>query len=127
MSTKSLWGDLSDLEIVRTPKEILMEQAQLLTEATDGVLVGNVESQSGSTTRLFIHDFDVTVPTLNNYSYTLLRIRHGVAMYPVRVEASDPSTSKDCPNEEEFISTVGSILSSSAVRFILSRLRSQAG
>ena len=34
MPTKSLWGDLSDIEIVRTPKEVLNEQANALTAAT---------------------------------------------------------------------------------------------
>lgn len=36
MSIENLWGDLSDLETVQTPKAILQQQAALLTSATRG-------------------------------------------------------------------------------------------
>ena len=51
MSTaKSMWGDLSDLETVRTPKAILVEQAIFLTKATSNVLVGDVKDVRRSAT-----------------------------------------------------------------------------
>ena len=126
MSTKSLWGDLTDIEIVRTPKEVLNEQANALTEATKGVLVGSVTVRE--VPPKFIYDLDVSVPALNNYTYTILTITHEITLYPVRVTVAVTTRARfeTCENEEEFVHFLENLLSSKDVRFILSRLLSQA-
>ena len=124
MPGKNLWGDLSALETVRTPKELLTEQASTLTEATEGVLRGKVDRQG--TGPRFAYDLDVYVPVLNNYTYTILTITHELGLYPVRVTSSAPQRSEKCDNEEQFLEVLESILSSKDVKFILSRLMSQA-
>jgi len=125
MSSKNLWGDLSDLETVRTPQAILHEQAGYLTEATESALVGKVEVRNIVSSD-FCYDLDVLVPALNNYTYTILTISHSVNLYPVRVHAGAKGISSRCENEEEFEETVAQILSSKEVKRILSRLLSQA-
>ena len=124
MSVKNLWGDLSELERVVTPKEILLEQASLLTEATKGVLVGQVSNNSiyGK----FAYDLEVSVPALNNYTYTILTIQHQIELYPVRIITNGFVLSTECGSEKEFISALTDILSSKEVKFVLSRLLSQA-
>ncbi len=123
---KSLWGNLSKLERVRSPKSLLDEQASVLTDATDGVLVGKVENSNFETTNAFRYDLDVVVPTLNHYTYTLLSIQYPLDLYPVQINSRTPIRQVDCQNEEELERGIASILSSAEVRKILSRLISQA-
>lgn len=131
MSIENLWGDLSDLETVQTPKAILQQQAALLTSATRGVLHGfvtNVETAHLG----FEYDLEVVVPALNNYRYELLSIYHGVDIYPtfvrsVHLESASYSAGPvRCENESEFCECIQRILSSKSVRTVLSRLKSQA-
>jgi hypothetical protein len=124
MSAKNLWGDLSALEIVRTPKDILKEQASFLTKATEGVLVGNVDEMDANGD--FRYDLDVQVPSLNDYTYTLLSITHGIDLYPVRVSARAAGLTETCDDEKDFEAVLRKVLSSKEVKLILSRLLSQA-
>jgi hypothetical protein len=124
MSSKNLWGDLKELEIIRSPKSILQEQADYLTKATEGVLMGKVDEDVRRST--FSYDLDVVVPSLNDYAYTLLTILHPLEFYPVQIKAGKPPTDITCPSEEAFERAIGTILSSPEVRKVLSRLVSQA-
>jgi len=121
---KNLWGDLSSLNVDRrTPKMVLQEQAQVLAEATKGLLVGFVsESAVGP---LFGYDLKVVVPALNNYTLTILRMVHPLEFYPVHVTASRTPVDQTCQNEAELEAVIGSVLSSDQVRVDLSRLMSQ--
>jgi hypothetical protein len=126
MSTKNLWGDLSMLERVRTPRLILREQAQQLSEAMDGVLVGEVGEASDVRGPLkFRYALNVRVPTLNNYVHTILIAGHDEALFPVTVLTSSPPTKRECGNAEEFEAALQEILTSPEVRGVLSRLLSQ--
>lgn len=120
---KSLWGDLSNLEIVSTPKSLLDEQASILTEATKGVLVGKVVDRSSSGT--FAYEFNVEVPALNHYMYTLFVAYHSIELYPVRVVSSKPPIDEKCADANELEAILASILSSEDIKRILSRLLSQ--
>ncbi len=124
MSVNSLWGDLSDLERVVTPREILSEQANLLTQATKGVLVGQVSNNNISDG--FSYDLEVRVPCLNNYSYTILTVQHKIDLYPVSIVTNGGGRYTHCASEEQFISALTNILSSKEVKLVLSRLLSQA-
>jgi hypothetical protein len=126
MPGKSLWGDLSDLEIVRTPKEILKEQADALTEATEGVLVGRVDAAAGPGGS-FSNELNVLVPRLNNYTYTILTATHKIDPYPVRVLVNTTQRYATCEDEQNFINVLEAILSSKEVKHVLSRLLSQVG
>lgn len=127
MSTaKSMWGDLSDLETVRTPKAILVEQAIFLTKATSNVLVGDVKDVSAPLTKEFVYDFNIVVPALNNYIYTVLRIEHEIDFYPLMLRCGDFDNGEICGNEQAFCGAVEAILSSTELKRIISRLVSQA-
>ena len=120
---KNLWGDLSSLEKVRTPKTILEEQASLLTDATGGMLVGEVKDESlfGG----FKYSLEVIVPALNRYSYTILTVDYPVDVYPVTLKASRPVVWDQCGNEEELVTGIEKILSSREIRSALATLKSQ--
>lgn len=123
MASKNLWGDLSKLKTVRSPKAILQEQGDHLTGATGGMLVGNVDARG--TGRAFVYDLDIKVPVLNNYIYTILTIEHGVTLYPVEVRTKESSPPRKCVDEQEFEKAIESILGSKYVQLIVARLLSQ--
>ncbi|MCA9115787.1 MAG: hypothetical protein KDA79_11940 [Planctomycetaceae bacterium] len=126
MATKNLWGDLKDLPLMRTPRGILQEQAEILSTATEGILRGRVdERQCQDNNGALSYDLDIVVPSLNSYTYTLLTIEHPIELFPVHVYSLSfkPTT---CETEEEFEAAIENILSSSKVRQVLSSLLSQA-
>jgi hypothetical protein len=121
---KNLWGDLSSLAVVRTPKIILEEQASLLAEATEGVLVGMVVGGPSSIDS-FEYGLLAVVPALNNFRYQILRVYHSLEMYPLNVYSDRPPVNERFETEAEFESAVAKILSSPEVRLVLSKLKSQ--
>jgi hypothetical protein len=111
MSSKSLWADLSQLKIPRAPRTVLLEQAQFLTEATKGALVGKVVDRAAYVVAAgFRYVLDVQVPELNNYSVEILWIDHGIELYPVRLGASRPNKDVSCADEEELVRAIESVL-----------------
>ena len=125
MSNENFWGDLSELEIVRTPKNILMEQANFLTNATGGLLIGQVDDERTSVPH-FRYSLEVRVPGLNNYIFTILAIDHSLELYPVEVYLTfKRETLTMCSNQNEFESLLKENLASKDVKLILSRLLSQ--
>lgn len=123
MSSKSFWVDLKNVELVRTPRTILREQAKYLTEGTDSLLIGCVDDLTiGST---FRYSLDVRVPSLNNYETTILSVNHSLDLYPVHLTAMRPHTDVSCANQEELERAIESVLSSTEVKVMISRLISQ--
>ncbi len=90
---EDLWPDLNLASTV-TPLSILREQAGLLGKRTKGVLKGEVETWN--TGGRISHAFNVVVPSLGGYKYTLFRIHHYPTGYPVYVDM----TAKTLPSEE---------------------------
>ena len=82
MAARNPWQKLKDQALqIRTPHQILIQQASLLNEATGGVLRGDIsieEARRGET----MVKFGVCAPTLNNYTVLLLKVRHPVVQYP---------------------------------------------
>lgn len=114
-----LWGEIAP-SAVRTPVSILREQASLLGKKTRHAIEGEVATHTlGSD---FVHLFNLVVPALDNYSYELFRIVHGVSIYPVRVWGSDESL----PDEEAFLEWLGRTLSSEKTKGIVGNLLAQA-
>ena len=126
-SQKSLWGDLSQPEIVITPLTILKEQAAILSKATNGLLVGDVErAQSRGQQNVFsILVLRVVAPSLDGYSYSILEVNHDIRLYPLTLRnLTGDENSKQCDSEETFEQALGEILSSLAVRKVISALLS---
>jgi hypothetical protein len=117
MSTTDFWGVLP-VEPLRTPLTIMREQAALLGRRTNGVL--EAEVQTSVDEQEFIHSFDLVVPSLQFYRYTLFRVRHGAMIYPVRAGVGD------LQNETAFTNWLKTILTSGKTQKIIANLLSQA-
>jgi hypothetical protein len=122
MATQTdLWGDLGAPANVRTPVAILREQAALLGQKTQNIVEAKVESEVES--GQFYHSFNLVVPSLDNYTYQLFRIRHWPDLYPVY--ALKPAY-QQLDGEEEFMAWLRERLSSNDTKRLISNLMAQA-
>jgi hypothetical protein len=115
-----LWGEIQVPDGVPTPTTILRQQASLLGSKTQNLIEARVDTVTAGTA--LHHSFNLVVPTLDNYTYTLFTVWHrvGAKLYPVRV--SD-NTAVDSP--EEFTEWLGKQLSSQETKKILNNLLAQ--
>lgn len=89
----NLWPDLSNIESVPTPKDILEEQAKYLSEITNGKLYGYIEQETQRrdeneivyNIRGFVYKFNIKGKYLKNYNYTVFSIHHDIGIYPLRI------------------------------------------
>jgi hypothetical protein len=99
---------------------ILREQAALLGPKTQNMIEAKVHTsvEYGD----FYHTFMLVVPALDNYTYQLFRLRHGIELYPL-VQVPEAKSMK---NQEEFERWLREKLTSEETRRIISRLLAQA-
>ena len=112
------WGDIAPAA-VRTPVAILREQAALLGAKTKNLIEATVytESVRGS----FRHLLNLVVPGLDNYTYNLFAIDHGIDLYPVTVLNRDLIFA----TEDAFIDWLREELSSDKTKKIVGNLLAQ--
>jgi len=126
MSTENLWGSLDGFKKIKTPLSIVREQGELLTQATQNILKGYVKANSEGEKIIF--QLFIIAMQLNQYKYEVLKVQHGVKIYPVSVfnlvEPKDRWVS--CPSEEIFLSKIKSVLSSPETRKVIESLLSQS-
>jgi hypothetical protein len=126
---RDFWPDIAVLELVSTPLTLLKEQATALARKTKGLLEGRIHTTNriGTTDRIgeFTHSFAIVAPTLDNYSYELFRVAHGVSMYPARIEVSS-SSRFEVKTEQEFVDALKQVLSSPETMRVISALLAQA-
>jgi hypothetical protein len=137
-SKKSLWGELPKFETIRTPYTILKEQASILSEITKGLLIGEVkrsqEVQVSTKVALskpgtypeFVAFLTIKAPSLNNYTYSVVKVQYPMLLYPVLIESlAVDNLLRECSSEAEFENTLGQILSSQEVKRVISGLLAQ--
>jgi hypothetical protein len=124
-SKKSLWGNLTQVKSVRTPFVILKEQAEILTEETKGLLVGEVRE-----IRLDGHNASqmtlvIVAPALNHYRYAVVEVTRSPQIYPVTVRSLvvDDFVAR-CDSEGQFEEVLGDVLSSLPVQKVIEALLS---
>jgi hypothetical protein len=112
------WGEIAPT-VVRTPVAILREQAALLADKTKNQMEATVytESYRGA----FRHLFNLLVPGLNNYTYNLFTIEHGISLYPVSVIGREFRFE----TEEDFTEWLRGFLSSVETKRIVGNLLAQ--
>jgi hypothetical protein len=76
-----LWPDDFGKSTETPPVLILREQAELLGRKTRGAVQGLVQTTRDGDG--FLHIFYLMAPSLDQYTYTLFNIRHGVSFYPL--------------------------------------------
>ena len=116
-----LWGEIIPAA-VRTPLAILREQAALLGTKTKNLIEAKVET--GVSRGEFSHRFKLVVPAMDNYTYELFTVTHGVDLYPVftRVKKLDLQMN----NEEDFVRWLKETLSSPDTKTLIGNLLAQA-
>jgi hypothetical protein len=122
---ESFWA-VPDVTTMRTPLTILREQATALTEQTNGLIVGQVETKQQTDEKLSIQ-LEATVPALNDYRLRILNYEQPIGLYPGRLTGIGISFFETVNNEDEFVIDVKKALSSQAIKNILTSLMSQVG
>jgi hypothetical protein len=130
MVTENLWGKLPEIELTWAPFNILLGQAASLKEMTKDLLIAEVERNAepdrvrGKESRFFVLELRIVAPSLNHYTYSVLTVRHGITMIPLKIDSSD-GKNWECGNEDEFVDTLKQILSSSEVKKVIAGLLTQ--
>jgi hypothetical protein len=122
MTDKNLWGELPEINKVRTPLAILKEQGNTLKELTKGMLEGhaNIYHQKVEDFRV---KFSLISPPLGGYRLELFDIRYGLGMYPVNVYPTfEEIPDTECNNEEEFEAILQNIFQAKFTRTAISRI-----
>lgn len=124
-----LWGALPNIQNAKSPKQLLLEQAEKLSEKTMGVLRGAVRtSVEGSTIGM---EFDVVAPYINNYSVCVARITHNELIFPLYVsrqlyEEGDYPEPDECRTFADFEKALTRVFQSSRVRQVIESLLIQS-
>lgn len=122
------------------PNNILKEQADILSEKTDGVIYGRIinikfEPQDEDVTYNLATLFDIVVPQLDNYNYTLLIMySRPESDYPIAITVGSSvmddaewfAPQYECQDKEGFIHALKTILSSDEVNKKISTLYAKA-
>ena len=118
---ESFWA-VPDVADMRTPLGILREQAAALTKATNGVLVGAVETERRGDH--LILKLEIVAPALNDYRYRILNYQQPIGLYPGKFYGygTDPTEVSD---EANFVSAIKHILASEAIKKVLKSLLAQ--
>lgn len=125
---ESFWN--LDLEgpIEKTPKKIMQQQAEFLTEDTNGALIGMVTTKKDPIKqRTIVHEFTVRVPLLGGYRYRLFFVSHPITLYPVTVGSELLSgTPYVCADIEEVETAIREVLNNESVKKVITSLYIQA-
>ena len=121
---KNLWGELPNAETIRTPYTILKEQASILSEITNGLLIGEVVVNIQKENFLAM-TLRIKAPSLNNYTYSVVDVQQPIQLYPVGIRNLIKNTWTEYSSEEEFENALGQILSSQEVKRVISALLAQ--
>ncbi len=121
MITRNMWGDLQATQVIETPLAYVQEQANLLTQNTNGVLMGGV--RKGQFEKRMMLDLDIVVPNLNGYRYTVLSVIHNpVEIYPLTIMDHVNEDECKCETEAVFLGKLEEILSSERVHKVVEML-----
>jgi hypothetical protein len=121
----SLWN-IPDISNLRTPITIIKEQATALSEATGGLLRGDVTTSRSAHDETLFLTLSVIVPALNNYKYNILTYWQPVRLFPGDLHYSAENKVYRISNEKEFDERLKSILGSEEVGAVIGALIAQA-
>lgn len=122
--TDDLWGDLPNAENLRTPHAILLEQGNLLTEKTRGLLNGVVGRRQEN--QNFVLTFQIIAPPLNNYSYAICSVQHPITLYPALFLTHGRGAQWErCNDEAAFVDRLRKELGSDQVQRVITGLLAQ--
>ena len=127
MTSDNLWGDLPEVEDLRTPASILKEQATRLTEMTAGALRGKttyLQLAGGK----FNLELRIVAQPLQGYEYTVAKITHPIEQYPLTITADlggERVWRASCTDEAEFVAALREVLTADKTRAVIASLLAQ--
>ena len=132
-SIPNLWpDDIAVSNDLKTPVTILRQQATLLGEKTQNLVVAEVsttvEELSAGGNR-FMHRFNVVAPALGNYRFCIFRVEHTIDFYPIKISVYSPKKGQPditVKSEGEFAQALKEIFSSEEARRVIHALIAQS-
>ena len=125
MTTENLWGDFPAHESLKSPRKLLQEQADLLSQLTDDHLRGQVKTETGE--GRIVHELNIIAPYINNYTITLLNVVHDAIIFPATITlAFSPYKSFICNDSVNLQSALKQLLQTSEVKKVLASLLIQS-
>jgi hypothetical protein len=83
---ESLWPKTFTTPKLRPPVAILKEQASLLGQATQNIIVATVTSETRAASNTTEHSFRIIAPALGNYRVLLFAASHKpIELYPLKI------------------------------------------
>ena len=125
----NLWPkDLGSNATITMPKEILLQQANFLSEMAKNIIVGEVRSNQGvsGNEKVIVHELIVKAPSIGNYQFTLLRVMHNYNIYPISVFDALKEEDLQAATEEEFIAILAEVFNSSQTKNAITGLIAQS-
>ena len=123
---KSLWPEFEKDE-KESPVSILKEVASDLYEITDGLLDAKVNSKYIK--EKIQHRFVIVAPSMDNYSYELMIVMHGIDMYPVYVHhwnTEGNEIRQEAETKEKYVEVLEEVLKSAETKRIIEALMTQS-
>lgn len=125
---RDLWPD--SIEVIQreaTPVMILKEQASLLGEKTQNMVLAEVRSKIEQTSNYFVDDFYLVAPLLGNYRFQLFRIRRQLEhLYPVQIKSEALGLDKDIESEDQFTNVLSDVFSHERTINIIASMLAQS-
>lgn len=127
--TKSLWPD--NISVIKevSPVSILKEQAALLGEKTQNLVIAEVGTTTSIRNRRFYDIFYLVAPALDNYSFELFRAsRDIVNFYPIQISSDTlEMDNKEVTSEDELIKVLSDIFTHPKTIKIIQSMLVQSG
>jgi len=148
---ENLWPDDINITEKKAPVTILREQASMLGEKTQNIVIGEVHKLEAFLNKAlkertglilneelrFYYGFYIVAPALGNYRYKLFTILHDVYLYPVIIYVDEDVKNEISPSvdvnsniiansEEEFLDLLKRIFHSQKTKKIISAILSQS-
>lgn len=127
--THSFWGlDFEEESLEETPRQVLIQQAELLGDITDDFLRGVVITRKDpNNSEYLLHDLFVIAPRLDAYRYRILWISQPITIYPLQVRSSLLEEEVfECNDIDNFKEIIMRILSSEKSRRVIKSLYLQS-
>lgn len=104
-----LWGNLPEVKDIRTPKMVLLVQANALQKITQGGLACEVATSANGNG--ITNVMRIVAPSLGNYSVSLVVVMHELIVYPCNIQSPFlKNVQKQCANEDELETALKEIL-----------------
>jgi hypothetical protein len=121
--SNDLWPDFEDVPKIISPRAILAEQGNFLSEKTKNLLNASITSGMSGDGRI-LNRFKIVAPLLKNYSFSLFVIYHNALYYPC--ELSHNGTSYVIHNEEILKEKIKEIFNSEETKKVIVSLLGQS-